>query len=197
MGRGHFFQTIILSTNNPMLSSELNVLFHNSIHKLSDVKNTFMSRGHFFQTIVLSINNPMLTSKLNIRTQNSVLSCQMWKTSFTNRDCFYETIILSTNNPMLSSKMNVLSHNSLPSCQIWKIPSQAGVVVLQKLFWVSTILYYLQNWTFHIIFLFTSILFALCLHKPHFFYFSSAILIALNENLELTILCRLRDFFKD
>ena len=115
------------------------------------------------------------------------------KTSFTNRDCFYETIILSTNNPMLSSKLNVLSHNSIPSCQIWKIPSQAGVVGLQKLFWVSTILCYLQNWTF----LFISIVFALSLHKPHFFYFSNAILIALNENLELTLLCRLRDFFKD
>ena len=48
---------------------------------------------------------------------------------------------------MLSSKLNVLSHNSIPSCQIWKIPSQAGVVVLQKLFWVSIILCYLQNWT--------------------------------------------------
>ena len=31
----------------------------------------------------------------------------------------------------------------------------------------------------------------------HIFYFSSAILIALNDNLELTVLCRLRDFFKD
>ena len=93
------------------------------------------------------------------------------KNSFTSRDSIFETIILSTNNPMLSSKLNVLSHNSLPSCQIWKIPSQAGVVVLQKLFWVSTILCYLQNWTFHIIFLFISIVFALSLHKPHFLLF--------------------------
>ena len=45
--------------------------------------------------------------------------------------------------------------------------------------------------------LFISILFALHLHKPYFFLFSSAILIALNENLQLTILCRFRDFFKD
>ena len=45
--------------------------------------------------------------------------------------------------------------------------------------------------------LFISMSFALHLHKPYFFYFSSAILIALNDNLELTVLCRLRDFFKD
>ena len=46
--------------------------------------------------------------------------------------------------------------------------------------------------------LFTSILFALHLHNLSIlFYFSSAILIALNDNLELTVLCRFRDFFKD
>ena len=31
----------------------------------------------------------------------------------------------------------------------------------------------------------------------HVIYFSSAILIALNDHLELTVWCRLRDFFKD
>ena len=31
----------------------------------------------------------------------------------------------------------------------------------------------------------------------HIFYFPSAILIALNDNLELSVLCRLGDFFKD
>ena len=46
--------------------------------------------------------------------------------------------------------------------------------------------------------LFISILFALLLHKSYFiFYFSGAILITLNDNLELIVLCRHRDFFKD
>ena len=36
---------------------------------------------------------------------------------------------------------------------------------------VPTTLCYLQNWTFHPIFLFISILFALCLHKPYFSLF--------------------------
>ena len=124
-------------------------------------------QGSIFPDNCFEYHQSMLSSKLNIRTQNSVLSGQMWKIPSQTGDCFYETIILSTNNPMLSSKLNVLSHNSIPSCQIWKIPSQAGVVGLQKLFWVSTILCYLQNWTF----LFISIVFALSLHKPHFFTF--------------------------
>ena len=48
---------------------------------------------------------------------------------------------------MLSSKLNVLFHNSIPSCQMWKIHSWAGVIFSRQLFWVSTILCYLQNWT--------------------------------------------------
>ena len=38
-------------------------------------------------------------------------------------------------------------------------------------FWVPTMLCYLQNWTFHPLFLFISILFVLCLHKPYFLLF--------------------------
>ena len=171
ISRGHFFQTIILSTKNPMLSSKLNVLFHNSIHKLSDVKNTFMSRGHFFQTIVLSINNPMLSSKLNIRTQNSVLSCQMWKIpsqtgiAFMRQSFWVQTTLCYLQNWMFCPI------TLFQVVRFEKTPSQAGVVGLQKLFWVSTILCYLQNWTFHVIFLFISIVFALSLHKPHFLLF--------------------------
>ena len=37
----------------------------------------------------------------------------------------------------------------------------------------------------------------LCVYISHIFYFSSAILIVLNDILELTVLCTLRDFFKD
>ena len=121
ISRGHFFQTIILSTNNPMLSSKLNVLFHNSIPscqmwKIHSWAGVIFSRQLFWvSTILCYLQNWTLGPK----TLFSVARCE---NSFTNRDCFYETIILSTKNPMLSSKMNVLSHNSLPSCQIWKNP---------------------------------------------------------------------------
>ena len=37
----------------------------------------------------------------------------------------------------------------------------------------------------------------LSVYISHIFYFSGAILIALNDNLELTVLCRLWDFLKD
>ena len=160
---------------------------------MSDVKNTFMSRGHFFQKIVLSTTNPMLSSKLNIRTQNSLLSCQMWKIPSPGIAFMRQSFWVQTTLCYLQKWM--FCPITLFQCQIWKIPSQAGVVVLQKLFWVSTILCYLQNWTFHVIFLFISILFALCVHKPHFFYFSN--FDSLEWKLELTLLCRLRDFFKD
>ena len=46
--------------------------------------------------------------------------------------------------------------------------------LFRQSFWVQTILFYLQNWSFCPIILFISILCALCLHKPYF-YFSSAI----------------------
>ena len=47
--------------------------------------------------------------------------------------------------------------------------------------------------------LFISILFALLLHKVHIFFllFKCTILIALNDDLVLILLCRHRDFFKD
>ena len=41
--------------------------------------------------------------------------------------------------------------------------------------------------------MFISILFDLHLHKPYFIYFSSVILMALNDNLKLTISCRLKE----
>ena len=45
--------------------------------------------------------------------------------------------------------------------------------------------------------LFITILFALCLHIAIYLYFSGGLLIFLNDNFELTLLCRLGDFFKD
>ena len=66
---------------------------------------------------------------------------------------------------------NILSHNSIPSGQIWKYPSRTGSVCIRWSFWVPSNLCYLQNWAFCPIFLFISILFPLCLHKPYCFLF--------------------------
>ena len=138
---------------------------------MSDVKNHLHEQGSLFSrqlfwvsTILCYLQNWTLGPK----TLFSVARCEKFlhKQGLLLWDNHFEY-----KQPYVIFKMNVLSHNSLPSCQIWKIPSQAGVVVLQKLFWVSTILCYLQNWTFHVIFLFISIVFALSLHKPHFFTF--------------------------
>ena len=77
--RSIFLQVIIWNTNNPMLSSKLNVLSHNSIPSGSQFKYSFTSWGCFFQTIILRTYNPMLFSKLNVLSQNSVPHCQIWK----------------------------------------------------------------------------------------------------------------------
>ena len=110
----------------------------------------------------------MLSSKFNLSpiTQLHVVRFEKF---LHKQGLFFITMVLSANNPMLSSEMNILSHYSVISGQIWKIPSQTGVFVLRQLFWVPTTLCYLQNWMFHPICLFISILFALCQHKPYFF----------------------------
>ena len=54
-------------------------------------------------------------------------------------------------------------------------------------FWVPTILCYLQNGTFHPIFLLLILILFALFYICHISYFSSAILIALNDNLELTV----------
>ena len=88
--------------------------------------------------------------------------------------------------PLLSSKFNILSHNSIPSGQIWKIPSQTVVV-----FWNDHFEYQQPYVIFkieHFIPYFClSQYYLLYVYKSHIFYFSSAILIALNGNLELTV----------
>ena len=166
--RGHFSKMVILSTNNPMLSSKLNGLSHNSVPNYHIWK--FPSQiGFFFKTIVFSTNNPILSSKLNILSHNSIPSGQIWKTPSQIGIICFQMIILSTNNPMLSSKLNFLSHNLFQIIRFWKFPSKTGFFFLRQSFWVPTTLCYLQNLTFHPIFLFISILFALHLHKPYFF----------------------------
>ena len=70
--QGLFFQMTILSTTNPMLSSKLNALSHNSVPSGQNSQIHSQTELVFFQTIVLSTNNPMLSSKLNISFQISV-----------------------------------------------------------------------------------------------------------------------------
>ena len=87
---------------------------------------------------------------------------------------------------MLSWKVNVLSHNSVPSGQLWKIPSQKGVSFGDE----------------HIEYQQPYVIFKIELFVPYFclsqyclpyvyinynYYHSSAIFIALNDNLELTV----------
>ena len=76
ISRGHFFQTIILSTNNPMLSSKLNVLFHNSIPSCQ-MKNTFMS-SHFFQVLVNPIFSRLSSFWAFIPVQTTLCYLQNW-----------------------------------------------------------------------------------------------------------------------
>ena len=99
---------------------------------------------------------------------------------------FIQMIILSTNNYLLSLELNVLSYNSVWSWQNWKIPSETGVVFSRQSFWVPTTQCYLQHWTFHPC-LCSSQYYLVCVYMGHIFFFSSAILIALNDNLELPV----------
>ena len=69
---GNFYKTIILSTNNPMLSSKLNILLHNSIPSIQIWKIPSQTCIAFFKMIILSTNNPMLSSKLNVLSHNSI-----------------------------------------------------------------------------------------------------------------------------
>ena len=181
---------IILSTNNPMLPSKLYVLSHNSIPS-GQIWNIPSQTGIISSRWLFEYHQPYVILKIECFVLNSIPKWSELKKmpSQIGVVFFFKTIILSTNNPMLSSKLSVLSHISIPSGQIWKIPSWTGGTFLRWSFWVPTALCYLQNCSFCPIFLFISILFALCLHNPYFFfYFSSAILIALNGNFELSVL---------
>ena len=71
-------------------------------------------------------------------------------------------IILSINNPMLPSNQTFCPMPLFQVVRFEKLIHKQG-----SWFWGQRILYYLQNWTFHSIFQFISILFALCLHKPY------------------------------
>ena len=203
---------IVLSTNNPILSSKLNILFCKSIPscQISKIPSqigvvfsrwllwvpptlcylqywTFCPITSFqivrFEKFLQKIAD--IFSRLSFWLLSTLCYLQNWMfcpiTLFQmvrieklihKQGAFFPDSCFECNNPMLSSKLNVLSHNSVPSGQIWKIPS-----CKQKLFsWddhfeYQQVIYYLQNWSFHPIFLFILMLFALCLGKPYFFTF--------------------------
>ena len=136
---------------NPMFSSNLNILSHNSIP--TDQFRKLLSQtgvGSFFKAIILSTNNPMLSLKLNVFSHNSIPSGQIWKNSFTNRGQFFKMIVFEFQQPSIFFKIEHF------------IPY----------FHLS------QNYLLYV-------------YICHIFCFSSAILIALHDNLELTVLCRL------
>ena len=93
------------------------------------------------------------------------------KNSFTNGVVFYQIIILSTNIPYVIFKIECF----VPQlCSKW--PELKNSFTNRSHFWGQSFwepptLCYLWNWTFHPIFLFILILFALCLHKPYFLLF--------------------------
>ena len=82
-----------------------------------------------------------------------------------------------------------MSHSPVPCCQIWILPSQTGIIFWRQSFWVPPILCCLQNWTFHSNNSFYLNIICIYVYISHIFKFSNSILIALNDDLELTILC--------
>ena len=143
--QGLFFQIIIFSTNNLILSSKFNVLSHNYVLSSQNWKIHSWAGVIFFQIIILSTNNPMLSSKLNVLSHNSIPSCQMWKIHSWAGVIFPDNCF-EYHQSMLSSKLNIRTQNSVLSCQMWKIPSQTGIAFMRQSFWIQTTLCYLQNW---------------------------------------------------
>ena len=79
MSRGHFFQTIVLSINNPMLSSKLNIRTQNSLLSCqmwkipSQTGIAFMRQSFWVQTTLCYLQNWMFCPITLIP------SCQIWK----------------------------------------------------------------------------------------------------------------------
>ena len=136
----------------------------------------------------------MLSSKLNVLSHNSVPSGQICKSHSQAGGSFFQTIVLSTYNCMLSLKLNILSHSPVPCCQIWILPSQTGFFLGNHFeYHQSYVVFKIEHF---IQYFFLSQYYLLYVYISHIFKFSSAILIALNDDLELTILCIFGDFVK-
>ena len=137
----------------------------------TDLNNSFTSSGHF--------------SRWSFWVPTTLCYLQNWMFCLIT-SCFYVDLEASLRIKLIC----------VPTHFYRSIPFSAVNSIFLTFSDVPTTLCYLQNWTFHPLFLFISILFALCLHKPYFSLFKCNF-DSLNNNFELTILCRLRDFFKD
>ena len=157
-----FFQIIILSTKNPMLSSKLNVLSHNSIPSCQMWKIHSWA-GVIFPDNCFEYHQSMLSSKLNIRTQNSVLSCQMWKLpsqtgiAFMRQSFWVQTTLCYLQNWMFCPI------TLFQVVRFEKSLHKQGLF-LQKLFC------YLQNWMFCPITPFQVVRHENCIHKQGSFF---------------------------
>ena len=114
----------------------------------------------------------MLSLKLNVLYQTLFPGIRLEKFFHKLGLLFFSRQSFQYQNPIISSKLNALSHNSVPSGQICKIPSQTGGIFQFNHF------EYQQS---YVIFKIE--------HSLH-------ISVYLN-NLELTVLYTLKDFFKD
>ena len=90
-------------------------------------------------------------------------------------------------NPMLFLKFNILSHNSVPSGQIQKIPSQTGVVFSRWSFWVQQPCVALKIEHFVPYSVYLNIICSMS-KEAIYFIFQGFMLVALNDNLECTVL---------
>ena len=75
--QGSFFQMIILSTDNPLSSSKLNALPHNSVPSGQNCKTFLHKQVSLFSDDHFEYQNPMFSVKLNVLLHNCVPSCQI------------------------------------------------------------------------------------------------------------------------
>ena len=135
--RSIFLQVIIWNTNNPMLSSKLNVLSHNSIPsgyiwKIHSQVGVAFSRQSFWGPTTLCY---FQTCMFCPRTLFHIVRFEKF---LHKQGSIFEVIILSTKNTILSSKLNILSHNPAPDAYLCctfagSIPSLASVPSMSHL----------------------------------------------------------------
>ena len=135
--RSIFLQVIILNTNNPMLSSKLNVLSHNSLPsghnwKIHSQAGIVFSRQSFWgPTNLCYFQNWMFCPR-------TLFHIVRFEKFLHKQGSIFEVIVLSTKITILSSKLNILSHNPAPDAYLCctfagSIPSLASVPSISHL----------------------------------------------------------------
>ena len=170
-----------------MLSSKLNIFSHNSYSKWSELKNAFTSRGHFIQMIILSTYNPMLSSKLNALSLNSIPSGQNGKIHsqagfLFSRQSFSVPTTLSYLQISMFCPITLFN-----IVRLEKFIHKWGSFFFRWLFWVpiTYVIFKIEHFIPHFYLTQYYLLYA---YRSHISYFSSAILLALNDNLEITLM---------